>query len=98
VLDKGVTEAPEPVAELYAPASGRLLTLHTTEPGLQLYTANFVQPAVPGTSGRAYRPGDGVALEAQHFADAPNRPHFPSTVLRPGEHYRSATVYQFGVR
>lgn len=90
VLDKGVTEAPVEVAELYDPASGRVLTVATTEPGLQLYTADHL--------GEPFAPGDGIALETQHFPDSPNRPDFPSTVLRPGEAYRSQTVYGFSVR
>lgn len=89
-LDKGVTPAAEEVAELYDPASGRLLTVATTEPGLQLYTANHL--SAPFTRGA------GVALETQHFPDSPNRPDFPSTVLRPGEVFRSETVYGFSVR
>ncbi|MGW3205283.1 aldose epimerase family protein [Streptomyces sp. NPDC001135] len=89
-LDKGVTGTPEEVAELYAPASGRTLTVATTEPGLQLYTADHL--AEP------FAPGAGIALETQHFPDSPNRPGFPSTVLRPGEVFRSETVYGFGVR
>ncbi|MBA2948844.1 aldose epimerase family protein [Streptomyces himalayensis] len=91
VLDKGVTSAPEPVAELFDPASGRVVTVATTEPGLQLYTGDHLD-------GGRYAPGAGVALETQHFPDSPNRPEFPSTVLRPGEVYRSETVYGFGVR
>ncbi|MGW1022138.1 aldose epimerase family protein [Streptomyces sp. NPDC002577] len=91
VLDKGVTSASEPVAELYDPASGRVLTIATTEPGLQLYTADHLD-------GDPYAPGAGVALETQHFPDSPNRPEFPSTALRPGEVYRSETVFGFGVR
>ncbi|MFI1757177.1 aldose epimerase family protein [Streptomyces sp. NPDC020571] len=90
VLDKGVTAAAEEVAELYDPASGRMLTVATTEPGLQLYTADHL--------GEPFAPGDGVALETQHFPDSPNRPGFPSTVLRPGEVFRSETVYGFSVR
>ncbi|MGW3357386.1 aldose epimerase family protein [Streptomyces bungoensis] len=89
-LDKGVTPAAEEVAELYDPASGRQLTVATTEPGLQLYTADHL-PA-------PFARGAGVALETQHFPDSPNRPDFPSTVLRPGEVYRSQTVYGFSVR
>ncbi|KUN86031.1 aldose epimerase [Streptomyces bungoensis] len=89
-LDKGVTPAAEEVAELYDPASGRLLTVATTEPGLQLYTADHL-PA-------PFTRGAGVALETQHFPDSPNRPDFPSTVLRPGEVFRSETVYGFSVR
>ncbi|CAL9454021.1 aldose epimerase family protein [Streptomyces sp. enrichment culture] len=90
VLDKGVTDRPVEVAELYDPASGRVLTVATTEPGLQLYTADHL--------GEPFTPGDGVALETQHFPDSPNRPEFPTTVLRPGEVFRSETVYWFGAR
>ncbi|MEU1401955.1 aldose epimerase family protein [Streptomyces sp. NPDC005728] len=90
VLDKGVTGTPEEVAELYDPASGRVLTVATTEPGLQLYTADHL--ADP------FAPGDGIALETQHFPDSPNRPDFPSTALRPGQVFRSETVYGFSVR
>ncbi|MGW5974094.1 aldose epimerase family protein [Streptomyces sp. NPDC055186] len=90
VLDKGVTPAPVEVAELYDPSSGRVLTVATTEPGMQLYTADLI--------GEPFVPGAGVALETQHFPDSPNRPDFPSTVLRPGEAFRSETVYGFSVR
>ncbi|WP_394434439.1 aldose epimerase family protein [Streptomyces sp. SGAir0957] len=92
VLDKGVTGAPEEIAELHDPASGRVLTIATTEPGIQLYTSDGFAEGLP------FAPGDGIALETQHFPDSPNRPDFPSTVLRPGEVYRSQTVYGFGVR
>ncbi|MEU9432209.1 aldose epimerase family protein [Streptomyces sp. NPDC048252] len=90
VLDKGVTDTPVEVAELHDPASGRVLTVATTEPGLQLYTADHL--------GEPFEPGEGVALETQHFPDSPNRPEFPSTELRPGAAYRSETVYGFSVR
>jgi aldose 1-epimerase len=90
VLDKGVTRTPVEVAELYDPASGRVLTVATTEPGLQLYTADHLEGP--------FAPGDGIALETQHFPDSPNRPEFPSTVLRPGEVFRSETVYGFSAR
>ncbi|MBV7698393.1 aldose epimerase family protein [Streptomyces sp. TRM70350] len=90
VLDKGVTETPVEVAELSDPASGRVLTVATTEPGLQLYTADHLSGP--------FAPGDGIALETQHFPDSPNRPQFPGTVLRPGEVFRSETVYGFTAR
>ncbi|MFD4608438.1 aldose epimerase family protein [Streptomyces sp. NPDC058440] len=90
VLDKGVTGEPVEVAELHDPASGRVLTVATTEPGLQLYTGDHL-PA-------PFAPGDGIALETQHFPDSPNRPGFPSTELRPGEVFRSRTVYGFSAR
>jgi aldose 1-epimerase len=77
------------------PKSGRSLTISTTEPGVQFYSGNFLDGSDVGTSGRAYRQGDGFALETQHFPDSPNNPHFPSVVLRPGEEYRSQTVLAF---
>ncbi|MCH5677104.1 aldose epimerase family protein [Streptomyces gilvus] len=90
VLVGGVTQTPREVAELHDPASGRVLTVTTTEPGLQLYTADHLP--------EPFAPGDGVALETQHFPDSPNRPDFPSTVLRPGGVFRSETAYGFGAR
>ncbi|MCM4076478.1 aldose epimerase family protein [Paractinoplanes hotanensis] len=84
-------------AEVSDPVSGRTLTVSTTEPGLQFYSGNFLDGTMIGTSGRLYRQGDGLALETQHFPDSPNQAAFPSTVLRPGETYRSTTVWQFGV-
>ncbi|MDX6362254.1 MAG: aldose 1-epimerase [Streptomyces sp.] len=92
VLDKGVTASPVEVAELSDPASGRVLSVATTEPGLQLYTADHLDETGP------FAPGDGIALETQHFPDSPNRPEFPSTELRPGAVYRSQTVYALSVR
>lgn len=88
VLDEGVAG---PVAELHDEVSGRVLTVTTTEPGMQLYTADHFD-------GRPFGPCAGIALETQHFPDSPNRPEFPSTVLRPGEEYVSTTVYGFSVR
>ncbi|MFF3844215.1 aldose epimerase family protein [Streptomyces sp. NPDC002328] len=90
VLDKGVTDTPVEAAELHDPASGRVLTVATTEPGIQVYTADHL--------GEPFAPGEGIALETQHFPDSPNRPDFPSTVLRPGGVYRSETVYGFSAR
>jgi aldose 1-epimerase len=84
-----------PAAVLSDPSSGRRLTILTTEPGLQFYSGNFLDGTLYGTSGRQYRQGDGVALETQHFPDSPNHATFPSTVLRPGETYKSSTVYAF---
>jgi aldose 1-epimerase len=90
---KGLNEA----ARLRDPSSGRELTILTKEPGLQFYSGNFLDGTLYGTSGRQYRQGDGLALETQHFPDSPNKPDFPSTVLRPGETYRTTTVYAFSV-
>jgi aldose 1-epimerase len=77
--------------------TGRALSVLTTEPGIQFYAGNFLDGTLIGTSGRMYRQGDGFALETQHYPDSPNQPHFPSTVLRPGQVYRTTSVYQFGV-
>ncbi|MGZ4316588.1 MAG: aldose epimerase family protein [Gaiellaceae bacterium] len=81
-------------ARLTEPTSGRTLEVLTTEPGIQLYTGTFLDGTLVGPSGRAYGRGHCVALETQHFPDAPNQPSFPSTVLRPGETFRSTTVYR----
>jgi aldose 1-epimerase len=82
-------------AQLVDPSSGRMLTILTVEPGIQFYSGNFLDGTLYGTSGRQYRQGDGLALETQHFPDSPNKPNFPSTVLRPGETYKTTTVYSF---
>jgi aldose 1-epimerase len=82
-------------ARLADPASGRVLDISTTEPGLQFYSGNFLDGRLRGAQGQAYRQGDGLCLETQHFPDAPNRPDFASTVLRPGETYQSTTVHRF---
>jgi aldose 1-epimerase len=88
----------EPVlaARVYEPASGRQLEIRTTEPGIQLYSGNHLD--VRGKGGVHYGPRTGLALETQHFPDSPNRPEFPSTVLRPGETFRSRTVWTFSTR
>ncbi len=82
-------------ARVYEPSSGRVMEVWTTEPGIQFYAGNVLDTTLVGSSGRLYRQSDGLALETQHFPDSPNQPHFPSTVLRPGERYTSTTVYRF---
>ncbi|MFD7872563.1 aldose epimerase family protein [Streptomyces sp. NPDC059766] len=96
VLDKGVTAKPVHVATLRDPSSGRSLSIATTEPGLQFYSGNFLDGTLVGSGGRIYRQGDALCLETQHFPDSPNKPSFPSTVLRPGRTYRTSTVHSFG--
>jgi aldose 1-epimerase len=81
-------------AEVHDPASGRTMRVLTTEPGVQLYTANHVKN-LAGKGGQTYRPHAGLCLETQHFPDSPNRPEFPTTTLRPGETFRSTTVFEF---
>ncbi len=97
VLDRGTGTGTElrDAARLSDPASGRVMDIATTEPGVQFYSGNFLDGRLRGTSGHAYRQGDGVCLETQHYPDSPNRPEFPSTVLRPGETYQSTTVHRF---
>jgi aldose 1-epimerase len=99
VLDRppGSDGALIPAARVTDPGSGRFLEVETTEPGIQLYSGNQLDGSLTGTGGVAYGPRAGLCLETQHFPDTPNQPGFPSTVLRPGEVYRSATVYRFGV-
>jgi aldose 1-epimerase len=92
VLDRGSNRRLVVAARLRDPHSGRQLTMSTTEPGIQFYSGNLY-----GTSGHQYRQGDGLALETQHFPDSPNHANFPSTVLRPGQAYQSATVLAFSV-
>lgn len=84
-----------PAARLVDPASGRVLEIETTEPGVQCYAGNQLDGRLVGSEGRAFRQSDGLCLETQHFPDSPNRPDFPSTVLRPGETFTSVTVHRF---
>ncbi|MFB7666143.1 aldose epimerase family protein [Kitasatospora sp. NPDC056138] len=88
---------PTRAAFLEDPVSGRTLEVLTTEPGIQVYTANTFHGAVTGASGVAYGPYAGVALETQHHPDSPHQPSYPSTELRPGEEFRSTTVLRLGV-
>jgi aldose 1-epimerase len=80
------------------PRSGRVLTAYTDEPGVQVYTGNFLNGSLTGPSGRAYRQSDAFTLETQHFPDSPNQPSFPTTTLLPGQQFNSTTVYRFSVR
>ncbi|HYD54560.1 MAG TPA: aldose epimerase family protein [Gemmatimonadaceae bacterium] len=84
-------------ARLVDPGSGRTLDVHTTEPGLQLYSGNFLDGTTAGKGGRVHGRHGGVCLETQHFPDSPNQPAFPSTILRPGGRFASRTIYTFGV-
>ena len=87
----------EPSIVLHDPASGRVLEVSTTQPGVQLYTGNFLGGS-EGGGGRTYTRHAGICLETQHFPDSPNQPGFPSTVLKPGETYNHSTVFRFSVR
>ena len=84
-------------AEVTDEASGRVLRVETTEPGVQFYSGNFLDGEFTGKSGKPYLLHGGFCLETQHFPDSPNQAHFPRTTLRPGEMFRSTTVFRFGV-
>jgi aldose 1-epimerase len=84
-------------AHVYDPSTGRVLDVSTTEPGVQFYSANFLDGSITGKSGHAYQRRFAFCLETQHFPDSPNQPQFPSTILRPGSEYRSRTVFAFSV-
>lgn len=86
-----------PAAELADPSSGRVMSVLTSEPGVHLYSGNFLDGSLIGKAGSALGPRSGLCLETQHFADSPNRPEFPSTILRPGGFFHSTTVYRFSV-
>lgn len=84
-------------AKVTDPASGRTLTVTTTEPGVQFYSGNHLDGATTGRSGKPYTKHAGFCLETQHFPNSPNQANFPSTILRPGQEFHSETVFTFGV-
>jgi aldose 1-epimerase len=97
VLRKSRAGALELAAVAREPVSGRVLEVLTTEPGVQFYSGNFLDGSLVGSGGRTYRQSAGFCLETQHFPDSPNHPHFPTTVLRPGETFRGTTIFRFTV-
>lgn len=97
-LDKGATRTPALAARLEDPASGRVLEVLSTEPGVQFYTGNFLDGTLVGKGGHLYRMGDGIALEPQKFPDTPNQPAFGSARVDPGKPYHHAMVYRLTVK
>jgi aldose 1-epimerase len=97
VLNNGTAGSLFLAAQAYEPHSGRLLEVSTTEPGLQFYTGNFLD-GIHGKQGKVYNRRYAFCLETQHFPDSPNHPDFPSTVLKPGKHFQSTTVYKFSTK
>ncbi|MEK6396302.1 MAG: aldose epimerase family protein, partial [Burkholderia gladioli] len=97
VLDAGGPSTPAFAASVSDPRSGRVLTVDTTQPGLQFYSANSLDGSAVGASGHAYRQTDAFALEAEHFPDSPNHPAFPTTELKPGQTLHEETVLRFSV-
>ena len=85
-------------AKLYDPKSGRVLTVTTTQPGVQFYSGNFLDGTLKGKAGVAYQKYAGLCLETQHYPDSPNQPAFPSTLLKPGETMHSTTVFTFSTQ
>ena len=95
VLNQRAGDSTTFAARAYDPRTGRVIDCFTTEPGLQIYTSNFLNGSVVGSSGTTYRQTEAFTLETQHFPDSPNKPNFPSTELKPGEEFRSTTVFRF---
>jgi aldose 1-epimerase len=85
-------------AEVYEPTSGRLMTVSTTEPGIQFYTGNFLDGTITGKGGTAYKTRFALCLETQHYPDSPNKPSFPTTLLKPGQTYKTTTIYRFSTK
>lgn len=85
-------------AEVYDPTSGRVLTIWTTQPGIQFYTGNFLDGTIKGKDGKVYVHRGALALETQHYPDSPNQPKFPSTELKPGQRYHQVTEFRFSTR
>lgn len=86
---------PALAARVYEPSTGRIMEVYTTEPGLQFYSGNFLDGSITGKAGQVYQRRSGFCLETQHFPDSPNKPAFPSTVLKPGQQYKTTTIYRF---
>ncbi len=84
-------------ARLYSPQSGITLDVYTNEPGMQVYTGNMLDGSRVGKKEQPYHKQTAICLETQHFPDSPNKPHWPTTVLEPGQTYHSTCIYQFGV-
>ena len=85
-------------ARVYEPTTGRVMEVFTTEPGIQFYCGNFLDGTNTGKGGHVYQHRNGFCLETQHFPDSPNKPGFPSTILKPGEEYSTHTTYRFSAK
>ena len=99
ILDKsGKKDELTLAAQVHEPSSGRVMEIHTTEPGIQFYCGNFLDGRLKGKSGKPYIHRGGFCLETQHFPDSPNQPNFPSAILKPGEVFQSQTVFKFSTK
>ena len=90
--------SPALCARVSEPTSGRVMEVRTTEPGVQLYTGNWLNSSVTGKGGKVYGKHGGFCLETQHFPDSPNKPDFPSAVLKPGQKFTSVTAFKFSTQ
>ena len=90
-------DAERTATRLVSPETGICLTVRTTEPGIQIYSGNFLDGTVKGKGGIVYNPRTAICLETQHYPDSPNKPQWPSTLLRPGEKYESLCIYGFSI-
>jgi aldose 1-epimerase len=97
VINASDDEKPALAATVYEPVSGRYMEVFTTEPGIQFYSGHFLNENIIGKSGRGYGARSALCLETQHYPDSPNKPEFPPVVLKPGEIYRTTTIYTFSV-
>ena len=98
VLDAGMKDKPSLAATLYESTSGRVLEVSTTEPGIQVYTGNFLDGTAHGKGGVDYQRRTAICLETQHFPDSPNHPDFPTTTLKPGKKFHSVSIYKFSTK
>lgn len=87
-----------PAVEVYEPTTGRVMEVFTDQPGVQLYTANFLDGTITGKGGKVYKQHYGFCLETQHYPDSPNKPNFPNVILRPGQRFASTTIFKFSTR
>jgi aldose 1-epimerase len=86
------------MTRVYEPATGRVLEVLSTEPGMQFYTGNFLNGKIVGKGGWVYKPRSAFCMEPQHYPDSPNHPEFPSVVLKPGQEYHNTIIYRFSVK
>ena len=98
VLNSGGGAEPKFAAEVFEPVSGRVVTVSTDQPGVQFYSGNFLDGTLKGRGGKMIPHRGGLCLETQHFPDSPNRPNFPTTLLKLGQTFRSTTTWQFATR
>lgn len=97
ILNRAAGAPPSLAARVYEPTTGRVLEVWTTQPGVQFYSGNFLDGTIHGKSGHVYGHRSGFCLETQHFPDSPNHSNFSSTEIKPGQHFRSTTLFKFSV-